>query len=233
MQHTTVDAAMPGSLLLSAVVGITLAAGGFAIGVGATGIADGSPTFWLLSRASGIVAYLLLWGSVLWGLLLSTGTGRSWMRPPLLLDAHQFLSTAAIGFAGFHGFVLLGDRFVSFPLAAILVPFASEHETLLVALGQLALWLSLLLIISFHVRRQIGAQVWRWLHYASFVAFVFAALHGLALGSESKTVWASAVYLGTLAPVVFLTFYRVFSLKWAVRFAPYAGVIHASKGADR
>ncbi len=96
-----------------------------------------------------------------------------------------------------------------------------------------ALWLSLLLIGSFRVRRHIGGRVWRMLHYASFLAFGFASVHGLALGSESTTVWATLLYLGTLAPVLFLCFYRVLSLKWAVRFAPYAGVIHASKGADR
>ena len=108
----------PGSVLLSTVVGVTLAAGGFAIGIGTTGIAEGSTSFWYLSRASGFVAYVLLWGSVMWGLLLSTGTGRRWMRPPQLLDAHQFLSTAAVGFASFHGLVLMGDRYVSFPLRA-------------------------------------------------------------------------------------------------------------------
>ena len=77
----------PGSVLLSTVVGVTLATGGFAIGLGTTGIADGSTSFWYLSRASGFVAYLLLWGSVVWGLLLSTGTGRRWMRPPRLMVA--------------------------------------------------------------------------------------------------------------------------------------------------
>ena len=201
----------PGRTLVSTVVGVTLAAGGFAIGVGATGIAEGSHSFWYLSRASGFVAYLLLWGSVVWGLLLSTGAGRLWWRPQDLLDAHQFLSTAAIGFAGFHGLVLMGDRYVSLPLVAIVVPFASSYERLLVACGQLALWLSILLIGSFHVRRHIGGRAWRSLHYASFVAFWMVFVHGLALGRESPTLWASALYLGTAAPVVFLSLHRVLS----------------------
>ena len=201
----------PGSVLLGTVVGITLATGGFAIGVGATGIAEGSTSFWYLSRASGFVAYLLLWGSVMWGLLLSTGTGRRWMRPQLLLDAHQFLSTAAVGFASFHGLVLMGDRYVSFPLLAIVVPFAGSYEPLLVACGQIAIWLSVLLIGSFHLRRHLGGHAWRRLHYASFVAFWMACVHGLALGSESATLWASLLYLGTVAPVIFLCLYRVLS----------------------
>lgn len=198
-------------MLVSAVVGISLAAGIFVIGVGATGIAEGSTSFWYLSRASGFVAYLLLWGSVIWGLLISTRTGRGWMRPPVLLDVHQFLSTAGVGFAAFHGLVLMGDQYVSFPLLAVVVPFAGSHEPLLVALGQIAIWLSVLLIASFHLRRQLGGQAWRRLHFASFVAFWLACVHGLALGSESTTLWASLLYLGTGGLVIFLTLFRVSS----------------------
>lgn len=198
-----------GSLLVSAVVGMMLAAGGFVVGTGATGLAEGTTSFWYLSRASGFVAYLLLWGSVTWGLLLSTKTGRAWMRPPQLLDAHQFLSAVGMGFGGFHGFVLMGDRYVSFTLRAIIVPFGGSYEPLLVAMGQIALWLPLLLIASFHVRRHIGGRMWRRLHYASFAAFWLAFAHGLLLGSERTTVWANVLYATTASIVIFLTFYRV------------------------
>ena len=64
------NAIASGSLVVSAVVGITLATGGFVIGIGAAGLAAGTTSFWYLSRATGFVAYLLLWGSVTWGLLL-------------------------------------------------------------------------------------------------------------------------------------------------------------------
>jgi len=203
------NAIAPGSLVVSAVVGITLATGGFVIGMGATGLAAGTTSFWYLSRGTGFVAYLLLWGSVTWGLLLSTGTGRAWMRPPQLLDAHQFLSAAGAGFACFHGLVLMGDRYVSFPLRAVILPFGGSYEPLLVAFGQIAVWLSLLLIASFHVRRHIGGRLWRRLHYASFMAFWLAFAHGLLLGTEQTTAWALVVYMTTASVVIFLTFCRV------------------------
>ncbi len=130
------------------------------------------------------------------------------MRPPQLLDAHQFLSALGVGFACFHGLVLMGDRYVSFPLRAVILPFGGSYEPLLVALGQIALWLSLLLIASFHLRRHIGGRVWRRLHYASFVAFWLAFAHGLLLGTERTTVWANVVYLTTASVVTFLTFFR-------------------------
>jgi methionine sulfoxide reductase heme-binding subunit len=131
------------------------------------------------------------------------------MRPPQLLDAHQFLSAAAAGFACFHSLVLMGDRYVSFPLRAIILPFGGSYEPLLVAFGQIAVWLSLLLIASFHVRRHIGGRLWRRLHYASFMAFWLAFAHGLLLGTERTTAFALIVYTTTASVVIFLTFYRV------------------------
>jgi len=131
------------------------------------------------------------------------------MRPPQLLDAHQFLSAAGAGFACFHSLVLMGDRYVSFPLRAVILPFGGSYEPLLVALGQIAAWLCLLLIASFHLRRHIGGRAWRRLHYASFMAFWLAVAHGLLLGSERTTVWANIIYLTTASVVTFLTFYRV------------------------
>ena len=201
----------PGSLLVSALVGVALAAAGFVVGIGATGLAEGTTSFWYLSRASGFVAYLLLWGSVVWGLLLSTGIGRTCIRPPLLLDAHQFLSTLSVGFASFHGLVLMGDRYIRFPLRAVVVPFAASYEPLLVACGQIAIWLSVLLIASFHVRRRIGGRAWRRLHYASFAAFWLAFVHGIAIGTETATLWASSLYLATAGLVIFLSLHRILS----------------------
>ena len=79
----------------------------------------------------------------------------------------------------------------------------------MVAFGQVAAWLCLLLIASFHVRRHIGGRAWRRLHYASFVAFWLAVAHGLLLGTERTTVWANTLYMMTVSIVTFLTFYRI------------------------
>ena len=82
-------------------------------------------------------------------------------------------------------------------------------------MGHNALWLSLLLIASVHVRRHVGGRVWSRLHYASFGAFWLAVAHGLLLGTERMTVWANVVYLTTASVVTFLTFYRVLATEGA------------------
>ena len=200
----TVD---PWSVLLGGIVAIGLAAAGFILGVGAAGKAGETQSFWYLSRSAGLVAYALLWGSVMWGLLLSGRPGGK-LRPPALFDAHQFLSNTALGFALFHALVLLGDRYASFPLAAILAPFAGSYKPALVALGQIALWLSLFLSLSFVVRKRIGQKAWRAFHYTTYGAFWLTLLHSVAMGSDTSLLWVRWMYIGTSATVALLTVWR-------------------------
>ena len=197
--------------LLGLLITFGLAGAGLLLGIGVTGLAGETKSFWYLSRAAGFVAYLLLWGSVVWGLLLSSKIGQRRLRPPALFDAHRFLSYVALGFAFFHGLVLMGDRYLSFPLNAVLVPFASEYKPTLVAMGQLALWLSLLVSLSFLVQKRIGWRAWRSLHYVSFAVYGLALMHSIWLGSESHLLAVKAMYLVTAEVVIFLTAYRISS----------------------
>lgn len=203
--------------ILGGLMGLGLAAGGMAIGAGAFGLVGETTSFWYLSRSAGFVAYLLLWGSVAWGLLLSTQIGRGRLKAPVLLDAHQFLSAVGLGFAFFHGLVLMGDQYLSFPLAAVLVPFAGSYEPLLVAAGQIGLWLSALLIGSFYVRRWIGQRVWRAFHYIGFVAYWIALAHSIFLGTDSNQLWIQIGYLLTGGSILFLTYYRILTAGKPVR----------------
>lgn len=195
--------------IYGALIGLGLAIAGLALGIGATGLAGDTKSYWYLSRSAGFVAYLLLWGSVVWGLLLSSKIGKGRLKPAALLDAHQFLSSLAVGFAAFHGLILMGDRYLSFPLSAVLLPFAGSYKPALVAAGQIGAWLSLLLVVSFYVRRRLGQKTWRALHFASFAAFAAALLHSVLIGSESGLPWAGVLYAATAGAVLFLTFYRI------------------------
>lgn len=204
----TIPAIDPWSIVLGGLVAFGLAVAGFVLGVGAAGKAGETQSFWYLSRSAGLVAYALLWGSVAWGILLSGRPGGRF-RPAGLFDAHQFLSNAALGFAFFHALVLIGDRYTSFPLSAILAPFAGTYKPALVALGQIALWLSLFLSVSWVVRKQIGQRAWRTFHYVSYVVFWIALLHSVAMGSDTNLLWVKWMYIGSAAIVVILTAYRI------------------------
>ena len=48
--------------------------------------------WWYLSRAAGIVAWLMLTASVLWGIVLATDLFPKWRHVPTLLAMHRWLA---------------------------------------------------------------------------------------------------------------------------------------------
>lgn len=167
------------------------------------------PTFWLLARASGLTAYLLLSLSVLAGLAVKTRPFGKAVRPAAQTDTHRTLALLGLGMVALHGAALTLDQTVRIPAWALLVPFATGYRPVAVGVGVLAAELTLLVYASFSLRRRIGARAWRRLHYATYAVFAAATAHGLAAGSDSAQPWAFALYLGATAAVVAATAWRI------------------------
>lgn len=139
---------------------------------------------WYLVRSTGIVAYGLLAGSMLWGLWLSTRTpsrrGRAW-----LLEVHRALSALAVLFTVGHLAALVADSWLEFGPTELLVPFASGWEPAAVAAGVVALYLLLAVEVTSLLRRTLARRHWRAVHLASFGAYLLATGHFLAAGTDA------------------------------------------------
>ena len=166
------------------------------------------PTFWLLARTSGLTAYVLLAASVLAGLVLKSRPFGRAVKPASSLDVHRFLALLGLGMLALHGVALVLDRTVKVTPAALLVPGLSPYRPLPVALGVLAAELTVLIVVSFSVRRRIGVRNWRRLHWATYLVFGLATLHGFAAGTDSARPWAQSLYLGAVGAVAFATAWR-------------------------
>jgi predicted ferric reductase len=153
---------------------------------------------------------LLLWLSMAMGLLITNRMARIWPGGPTAFDLHQHASLMGLGFAVFHALVLLGDRYVGYTLGALAVPFGSQgYRPFAVGLGQLGLYGSAVVGLSFYARRTIGPRRWRMLHYLSFGVFALALGHGVLSGTDSASLWVRWMYWLSGASLVFLTAYRV------------------------
>lgn len=179
--------------------------------------------FWYLARASGVVAYLLLWFSVVLGLAVSNKLARLWNGGPTAVELHQFVTWLAVALAVFHALILLGDGYIRSTLAQVLVPFSySGYQPFWVGLGQGAFYLSVIVAASFYVRKRLGYRAWRTLHYASFVIYFLLSLHGIFAGTDTATPGMVAVYALTGVSVYFLTLVRVFDAIRAPRSMAHA-----------
>jgi DMSO/TMAO reductase YedYZ heme-binding membrane subunit len=164
---------------------------------------------WYVTRATALLSYLALTGSVIYGLLLSTKILDRIAHRAVSFTLHQDLAAIGVALALVHAAVLMIDRSVPYSPLEVLTPFAGPYRPLWVGIGQIALILSLVVLLSFYSRKRMGQKAWRRLHYLSFTAFAGATAHGLMAGSDTQAAWVYVGYLVMSATVVFLTTYRV------------------------
>jgi hypothetical protein len=206
-----------GSFLISVSVGL---AGGLVILVAAAPFLTTAPldnilsvygdkTAWYLTRSTGTVAYLVLSGSTLWGLVLSSKIVQDAVPAALTLVLHNVLAWLGVALAGFHACMLLFDGYYVYRLSDVLLPFVGPYRPLWVGLGSVGLYLMLLTSASFRWRKWLGPKRWRALHSLTFVAYALVTVHGLSAGTDSHDPGMQAVYIGSSLMVFFLTSYRL------------------------
>jgi methionine sulfoxide reductase heme-binding subunit len=164
---------------------------------------------WYVARASGIVAWVLLSGSVLWGLSMTTRTFRRRVRRPWLLDLHRFLGGLAVIFTGIHVAAILADTYVHFGLAEVLVPLASKWRPIPVAFGIVGLYLLAAVEVTSLVRDRIPNQLWRRVHFLSFPLYVVTTVHMLTAGTDRRHPLLILAAVVSSAAVLALTAVRV------------------------
>ena len=166
--------------------------------------------YWYISRASAMVAYLLLWMSMAFGLSITSKLSRSWPGAAQAVSLHQYTALLGLAFALLHALILLGDQYINYNLAQVLIPFgSSSYRQLGVGFGQITFYLLAVVSFSFYFRKQIGHRTWRLIHFASFALFVMALIHGLVSGTDSADLWAKGMYWVTGGSILFLTMYRM------------------------
>jgi predicted ferric reductase len=174
---------------------------------------DSTRTAWYVTRAAGIVSYLLVWLSTVLGLGVGSKVFNRVLGGGLTFDLHEFTSLLALGFVGLHVIVLLGEQYLPYTLAQILLPFLSPYRPLWVGIGVLALYLMLLVTATFYLRSRIGMRTFRLIHLASFASYFGATLHGFIAGTDSTLPVMQGLYAGTLLVVVALTGYWLIGMR--------------------
>jgi len=167
--------------------------------------------WWLASRASGLVALVLVTISVGLGLTMA---GKVLRRPGLsrkLLAIHEQTALAGLVAIAVHGITLLGDPWLHPGIRGVAVPFAMGFRPLWTGMGVIAGYLAALLGLSYYARRRIGARLWRKAHRATIVVYLLGLGHALGAGSDASAVWFRAWVLATTPVIVGLFGYRVLS----------------------
>jgi sulfoxide reductase heme-binding subunit YedZ len=164
--------------------------------------------WWLASRASGLVALVLVTISVGIGLAMAGKPAQRGLSRKLLA-VHQQTALAALIAIGLHGVSLLLDPWLQPGVAGVTVPFALGFKTFFTGLGVIAAYLAMLLGLSYYARKRVGARLWRKAHRATIAVYVLGLVHALGAGSDAGSVafqlWAAV----TAVPIALLFVYRL------------------------
>lgn len=163
--------------------------------------------WWLVSRASGIIALSCVSLSVLLGLALAAKAVPI-ARRRSAAGLHEQIAILALTAILAHALALLGDAWLAPGWRGITVPFALGYRPVFSGLGVIGAYLALLLGPSFYLRRRIGARRWRALHRLTVMVWVLGVAHALGTGTDGATVWLRAIALVPLPGVVYLLIVR-------------------------
>ena len=168
---------------------------------------DSTQLWWFITRASGLTGYFLIWLSMVWGFAIATKIVHPLVEGTFVYDFHEHLSLLGLGFVLLHIVVLLFDRFLTFNVLQLLIPFVDSYRPLWVGLGIISFYIMLLVTVTFYLRSHIGAQAFRSIHVLSIAGYFGTTLHGLFAGTDSSLPITMILYAGTFLSVVFLTVY--------------------------
>lgn len=169
-----------------------------------------NPQFWwYVSRASGMVAAVLLALTLIWGLLLTTGMIERRGLPVWLTDLHRHLGGLSVVFIAIHLVALVADSYQYFSWAELFVPFASAWRTGPVAWGIGAFWALVIVEGSSLAKRRMSRTTWTRLHYLSYPVALMTALHAAQAGTDAANPVFRIVSIGLIMVLAALTMFRI------------------------
>ena len=152
-----------------------------------------STTFWYITRASGIVALVLLTATMVLGLTTTTrARTRKW--PGFARqELHRRISIMSVVFLAIHVLTSVLDTYVHIGWLAIVVPFTSSYSPFWVGVGAIALDLMMAVFVSSLLRARIKPGTWRGIHWLAYGSWPVALAHTFGMGTDAGEHWVIAL----------------------------------------
>ena len=169
--------------------------------------------WWIVSRSSAMVAFVLVTISVFLGLTMAGKPLRDPRFTKAVRAMHEQTALAALVAIGVHVVAVLADPWLKPGVAGVAIPFVLGLDRFWNGIGVIAAYLAFLLGLSFYLRRHIGAKRWRTAHRATIAVYVLGLFHALGAGTDTGSPLFLIWVVGSGIPIAVLFVYRVMKLR--------------------
>lgn len=168
--------------------------------------------WWYLSRATGIVATVLIVAALVFGFFFSSRNTGARRQPAWWLDLHNWLGGLALAFTAAHIVAVYLDKNSGIGVLAVLVPGAANDSTWAIAWGVIATYLFAVAVFTSWPRKRFSRRVWRIIHLGSVVGTFLAGLHAFQIGTDATSLVFEAGLVGGAGLCVYALAVRVLAL---------------------
>jgi predicted ferric reductase len=178
-----------------------------------------STALWYASRATGVVALVLLTVVVLLGIMVSQRRRLPGLPRFATTSLHRSMSLLAVTFIAVHVVTAVADPYVTIGIAAAVIPFTSPYEPLWLGLGAISLDMIVALIGTSLARARIGRRTWRAVHWLAYACWPVAVLHGVGSSTDMRAGWLLTLTICCAAAVLMTVSWRIGNAIAAPRLA--------------
>jgi sulfoxide reductase heme-binding subunit YedZ len=168
-----------------------------------------STALWYASRATGIVALLMLTGVVVLGVAVQRQGRLPGLPRFAVVGLHRSISLLSVLFLAIHIGTAVADSYVNIRITDAVLPFLSSYEPLWMGLGTVALDLIIALIVTSLLRARIGRRTWRWVHWLAYVSWPVAVAHSFGSSPDMQSGWLLALGIGCVLAVAAAVAWRL------------------------
>jgi len=167
------------------------------------------PLLWFLNRGTGIVLLVLMTISVVLGVL--SARARAGRGTPGFVRSlvHRNVALLAVSLLVVHVISVVVDTYVDIRWWDALVPWGGLYQPVWLGLGALALDLLAAVTITSLLRTRLPHAAWRLVHWAGYLAWGIAVVHGIGIGTDTDAQWSVALAVACVAAVVLAVGVRV------------------------
>jgi hypothetical protein len=177
----------------------------------ASTVTSSSMPLWYATRATGLMALVLLTLSLTLGILVSVKfVTERWPRFATI-GIHRNASLLTVTFLAVHILTAVADSYAPVGWLSLFIPFVSAYRPLWLGLGTAAFDLLIALIATSLLRTRIPYRIWRAVHWAAYACWPLAVVHGLGTGSDPKSPVILALVVLCVAAVLVAGAWRLAS----------------------